>query len=298
MSRFYLGIDAGSSATKWALVDENGTEIKHGKGNPVDGHLYREESQGEWEIFLAELRKEITEPVSAIYAGVTGASDFPEENHQVAQLIRKYFSQSEVHVVMDVALGYRANVKDPKGIYLYAGTGSIAVYQDTNGRHRTVGGWGYLLGDEGAGYWIGISGLRAILAEIESGHHDSHLSSILGSDGKTPTFNEIKEIVYGSPRSKVAALAKDIINLSKNGDRKSLEIINLAAQELASLVVRTREVIGDAGGPVVFGGGIAKSSQEIVSEIENILGITVQVSSDDLSLDAARFAVEDFGATS
>jgi N-acetylglucosamine kinase-like BadF-type ATPase len=92
-------------------------------------------------------------------------------------------------------------------------------------------------------------------------------------------------------------LAKDIINLSKNGDRKSLEIINLAAQELASLVVRTREVIGDAVGPVVFGGGIAKSSQEIVSEIESILGITVQVSSDDLSLDAARFAVEDFGAT-
>jgi N-acetylglucosamine kinase-like BadF-type ATPase len=124
------------------------------------------------------------------------------------------------------------------------------------------------------------------------------LSSILASDEKTPTFNEIKEIVYGSPRSKVAALAKEIVNLSKKGDRKSLEIIKLAAQELASLVVRTREVIGDAAGPVVFGGGIAKSSQEIISEIESILGITLQVSSDDLSLDAARFAVEDFGSTS
>jgi N-acetylglucosamine kinase-like BadF-type ATPase len=96
----------------------------------------------------------------------------------------------------------------------------------------------------------------------------------------------------------VAALAKEIVNLSKKGDRKSLEIIKLAAQELASLVVRTREVIGKAAGPVVFGGGIAKSSQEIVSEIESILGITLQVSSDDLSLDAARFAVEDFGSTS
>jgi len=48
MSRHFLGIDSGSSATKWALVDESGKEIKRGKSISVDGHLYREESRINW----------------------------------------------------------------------------------------------------------------------------------------------------------------------------------------------------------------------------------------------------------
>jgi N-acetylglucosamine kinase-like BadF-type ATPase len=207
MSRHFLGIDSGSSATKWALVDESGNEIKRGKSISVDGHLYREESRINWAKLLDELIHELPDPIVAIYAGVTGASDYPEENQQIADLIISRFPQSKVHVVMDVALGYRANVSDPHGVYLYAGTGSIAVYKDIHGKHRTVGGWGYLLGDEGAGYWMGISALQEILSELELNTFDSRLGSIIASNGKTPTFNQVKELVYGSPRSEVAALA-------------------------------------------------------------------------------------------
>jgi N-acetylglucosamine kinase-like BadF-type ATPase len=78
---------------------------------------------------------------------------------------------------------------------------------------------------------------------------------------------------------------------------KSQRIIKSAAQELASLVERTRAVLGVNSGSVVFGGGIARASEEIVQEISAILGTPIEVSSDDLSLEAARFAVEDFSAT-
>jgi N-acetylglucosamine kinase-like BadF-type ATPase len=75
MSRHFLGIDSGSSATKWALVDESGKEIKRGKSISVDGHLYREESRINWAKLLDELLHELPDPIVAIYAGVTGASD-------------------------------------------------------------------------------------------------------------------------------------------------------------------------------------------------------------------------------
>lgn len=298
MSRYFLGIDAGSSATKWAIVNDDGKEITRGKSIPVDGHIYREESRNQWSEFLSEIHKKIQVPITAIYAGVTGASDFPEENLEIANVIKEQFPTARVDVVIDVALGYRANVRNQRGVYLYAGTGSIAVYKDARGRIRTVGGWGYLLGDEGAGYWIGISALREILAELENGKSESRLSSMITNNGQTPTFNQIKELVYGSPRKNVAALAKEVIDFAKAGDHKSLEIIKSAAQELAILVERTRAVIGDADGPVVFGGGIARASQEIVDEIARILGTTIEVSSEDLSHEAAQFAAQDFGATS
>lgn len=298
MSHYFLGIDAGSSATKWAVVDNGGKEITRDKSISVDGHIYRDETRKQWSRLLIEIKEKLQVPITAIYAGVTGASDFPEENLEIANLIKEQFPATRVDVVIDVALGYRANVWNPKGVYLYAGTGSIAVYKDSLGRIRTVGGWGYLLGDEGAGYWIGISALRAILAELENGRNDSRLISMIPNNGPTPTFNQIKELVYGSPRNKVAALAKEVIDLAKAGDQKSLEIIKSAAQELALLVERTRAVIGDADGPVVFGGGIARASQEIVDEIARILGATIEVSNEDLSLEAAQFAAQDFDATS
>ena len=298
MSHYFLGIDAGSSATKWAVVNDGGKEITRGKSISVDGHIYRDESRNQWKQFLSEIFEKIQVPITAIYAGVTGASDFPEENLEIANVIKEQFPTAHVHVVIDVALGYRANIRDSQGVYVYAGTGSITVYRDSIGRLRTIGGWGYLLGDEGAGYWIGISALRVILADLENGITDSRLSPIIANEGQTPTFNQIKELVYGSPRSKVAALAKEVIDLAKAGDEKSLEIIKSAAQELASLVERTRKVIGNTNGSVVFGGGIAQASQEIVDEMSRVLKTTIEVSSEDLSLEAAQFAAQDFSSTS
>ena len=134
--------------------------------------------------------------------------------------------------------------------------------------------------------------------DLENGITDSRLSSIIANEGQTPTFNQIKELVYGSPRSKVAALAKEVIDLAKAGDEKSLEIIKSAAQELASLVERTRKVIGNTNGSVVFGGGIAQASQEIVDEMSRVLKTTIEVSSEDLSLEAAQFAAQYFSSTS
>ncbi|MBU6353294.1 MAG: hypothetical protein KJS67_04555, partial [Actinomycetales bacterium] len=83
MSQYFLGIDAGSSSTKWALVDESGTQVQRGRGVPVDGHLYREESRDNWISFLTDLDTQIPQTITAIYAGVTGASDFPEENQAI-----------------------------------------------------------------------------------------------------------------------------------------------------------------------------------------------------------------------
>lgn len=298
MSKYFLGIDAGSSSTKWAVVDEHKTEIIRGKSAPVDGHLYNEESRKRISTFLTELHSEIKYPISAIYAGVTGASDLPEENYAIENVIKEYFADSKAKVVMDVALGYRSNVRDEVGIYIYAGTGSIAVYKDSKGSYRTVGGWGYLLGDEGAGYWIGIAALRAILFEIEKGEHNSRLIEIFRSEKDKVTFLRIKELVYGSARSEVAALAKEVLALANSGDEKAIEIAKQAAAELSTLVKRTQALVGSDRGQIIFGGGIAGASGALIQEMERILAKTIQISSEDLSLDAAHFAVEDFSSTS
>ena len=49
-----------------------------------------------------------------------------------------------------------------EGIACIAGTGSIAV-GIAAGREERCGGWGYLLGDEGSGYWVVREALRELV---------------------------------------------------------------------------------------------------------------------------------------
>ena len=48
-----------------------------------------------------------------------------------------------------------------EGVAVISGTGSMAWGRDRTGNEQRCGGWGYLLGDEGSGYWLALEGLRA-----------------------------------------------------------------------------------------------------------------------------------------
>ena len=293
----YLGIDAGSSSTKWDLIDEHGRSLARGLSGPVDGHVYREESRVRMERFLSELVKEIGTDLSGIYAGITGASDIKTENSEIVSLFKGVFPHSEIVVEIDVALGYQAHFAEKKGVYLYAGTGSIAMFQDKDGLIRANGGWGYLLGDEGAGYWIGREAIRTILLEIESHALDSQLQNILIGEVKEISRNEVIKFAFSRSRDEIAKLAKPVIHLANKGDSHAVEIVKAAVRHLAELTLRTEIIAELKGTGIVFGGGLAQSGGLLVSELERILERKIITSKDDLSSDAANFARMSFGAT-
>ena len=161
---YTLGIDGGATATKWALRKADGTFIE-GNSGPIDGHIYRSESKERLEKVLKEIKiASGSEIVTSIYAGLTGLGK--EGEAEVMQLIKKEFRQARVELALDIVLGYRANFDLGAGIFLYAGTGSIAIHISKSGEVIRSGGWGYLLGDEGAGYWIGREAIKIGRAHV------------------------------------------------------------------------------------------------------------------------------------
>jgi N-acetylglucosamine kinase-like BadF-type ATPase len=48
-------------------------------------------------------------------------------------------------------------------VAVLAGTGSISLARAADGRAGRAGGWGYLLGDEGGGFWLGREAIAALL---------------------------------------------------------------------------------------------------------------------------------------
>ena len=242
--------------------------------------------------------KEIGTDLSGIYAGITGASDVQTENSEIVSLFKGVFPHSEIVVEIDVALGYRAHFAERKGVYLYAGTGSIAIFQDKDGLIRANGGWGYLLGDEGAGYWIGREAIRAILLDIENDNLSSPLKSILFEHVKEISRNELIKFTFSHSREEIAKLAKPVIHLANEGNSRAVEIVKAAAHHLAELTLRTERLAHLQSTRIVFGGGIAQSGGLLISELERLLGREIFLSKDNLANEAAHLALREFGATS
>ena len=54
-------------------------------------------------------------------------------------------------------------ISNDVGIVVAAGTGSIVFGRNHRGETKRVGGWGYILGDEGGAYQIAVAGMRTEL---------------------------------------------------------------------------------------------------------------------------------------
>lgn len=282
----FLGIDAGASATKWALLDGEKV-VAAGRQPAMDAHLYREESVSRMYEVLKEISDATTNfSIDGILMGITGFSPKTE--------FQRYFAEAftaPVTVISDIELAYRANFADNEGVLIYAGTGSVAFTIGTDGRRLRIGGWGYLLGDEGAGYWIGREGLRAamyfidreVLPEVQTLE-----ASILAAINAT-NWAEVKSFVYGKDRNEMAALSRVVAKSAEDGDLTAQAIIKEAARHLAYLVHRAEDITGRENLAVKFAGGISQISG-VTNELQNLLGDRCTIAAADIALEAARLA--------
>ena len=282
----YLGIDAGASATKWALINENGL-ILSGQQEAMDGHLYRESSLARMQKVLSEIKAQIKElRVESVYMGITGVT----HDGSIQNQIRLVFD-CDSQIVSDIELAYRANFSEGNGILLYAGTGSVSFAIDEEGQTHQIGGWGYLLGDEGAGYWIGRESIRHALSVIESnaGRTPDSLATLVLKAMNASDWNSVKSFVYSQERAKIAALSAIVNMAAEKNDADAILILTKAAAHLAELVDRMDKQLVRKALPVTFTGGIS-NSQILYRELERYLRMRVTISSVDIALRAAELA--------
>lgn len=260
-----LGIDGGASSTKYAVLAEDGTVMEERRSGPLSGHVFSEEERAEARKALEQITPlKPHEPyiLGAIVAGITGLdSNTRQAGWFAAELARlSKLPPRRIQVFNDMDLAYRANFVPGKGILVYAGTGSVAYHIAEDGSIIRAGGHGYLIGDEGGGFWIGKTALRQLLRWQDSGLDvrnrplAQHLYRAIAGSG----WPEIREYVYGGGKRAVAALAPAVGGAAFDGDDAAREILARAGRELAELAFTLRNRLGDL--PVMLTGGALKVS--------------------------------------
>lgn len=256
---YVLGLDAGGTKTMAYLADADGAIVGEGRGGGANL-----QAQGELEVekvLHAVIESAIGDrPIrpSAVCLGIAGV-DRPEDDVIVRGILRRLGFRAHMLVVNDALVALVAGVGDAPGVVIISGTGSIAYGVNPAGFAARAGGWGYVLGDEGSGYWIGRQALRAVVREADGRGPKTRLSPlVLEHFGVAHAPGLVREVYdKGLRRHLIAALGPLVEQARAERDVVASEILREAADELsraAMSVVERLEMRGQAFRILLAGG--------------------------------------------
>src|SRR5215468_2613685 len=150
--------------------------------------------------------------------------------------LEKVLHSAMILIVNDALIALQAGIGDAPGIVVVSGTGSIAYGRNARGEAARAGGWGYVLGDEGSGYWIGRFALRAVVRHADGrGRETSLTSRLLGHFDLTGPSELIHKVYHQElAPSAIGALAHYVQEARDDGDLVAAVILDQAAEELAA----------------------------------------------------------------
>jgi len=124
------------------------------------------------------------------------------------------------------------------GIVVISRTGSIAAGMDSAGRYIRCGGWGYLLGDEGSSYDIGLQAIRAALREYDGRGESTRLTELIVKELGIENVEDLIRLAYIEKKldlGRISSLADLVIKAAIEGDHVARHILKRAAISLAEM---------------------------------------------------------------
>lgn len=275
---YFLGVDGGGSSLRIVVTDTNQhviARLETETANPsVIGWDEATKKLQNSILQVLESAKLTPQQIRGVGVGIAGAS----VKHSSDWLTRTctevlpdslIVPSSDVEVALVGAHGKRA------GGIIVAGTGSVGFYIDRDGNGVQIGGWGYLIGDEGSGYWIGRHAVSLL-----SYYFDGRLE-------RTPLIDNVinmLEIRSGaaliewlykqgkSPVREIAQLAPIILVRADAGDTQGYTIIQKAASALVDLARSVQKHLPESYNTIALYGGLLQNDTLLRREVITQLG--------------------------
>jgi glucosamine kinase len=167
-----LGLDIGATWTRALAVDTSGVRLGSGRAGGANPIAHGVATAAEHIASAVEqaLAGADAGSVAACVVGMAGASKVaadPAAAAQFDELWREAGLRCDVEIVGDVTAAFAAGCAEPDGSVLLAGTGAIAAMVADRRLAELRRGHGWLLGDEGSGFWIGRQAARVALIALD-----------------------------------------------------------------------------------------------------------------------------------
>ncbi len=229
---YFLGIDGGGSKTTAVVFNEKGEFICGACGESINYYsVGLENARIAMENIIGNLS------IKKFRCAVIGMSALNERatEEETERFCSGIINSESIIMDSDLFVALEAMDTDGECAAIISGTGSMAVCRNSDGSISHTGGWGYILGDEGSGYSIGLAGIKAAIRAAEKCAPETDL---LGECLDYFSINNIYDLIdlyYEKKvsRKKTAAFARPVSKCCENGDTVSKSILEFEAEQLS-----------------------------------------------------------------
>jgi N-acetylglucosamine kinase-like BadF-type ATPase len=227
--KLYAGIDGGQSSTTAVVGDAGGRVLGRGVAGPADeigcdarSTRLKDALEGALMAALddADLPKDTR--FEAVAAGVSGYAG-------ATAGVAPAFNAASARLMHDAPIAHAGALGGKPGVIAIAGTGSVVYGVAEDGRAVTVGGLGYVFGDEGSAFGIAR---RAIREADGNGALRRRVAAFFGVDSAL----DLARAMYAGrvSRDRVASFAMEML-AARDGtiDRIVDDEVGALAQQIA-----------------------------------------------------------------
>ncbi|MGI2293170.1 N-acetylglucosamine kinase [Paenibacillus sp. GXUN7292] len=268
---YVIGIDGGGTKTEVVIADLELTELHRFSAGAINLNGKSEAGvQQSFQDIASQMISRNMDWADCKYAaiGAAGISN-PLVKAQLEKFVREMGYTGPLTIVGDqvtALYGAHRAGKGSSGVILIAGTGSICFGKSKSGSMHRVGGFGYLLDDEGSGYSIGRDILSAVLQASDGRAEPTIFQQLVFEKLQLSTIQEIVGFVYAPSTSKgdIAAIAPLLSTALDAHDHAALKIADKSAASLVELVIPIMNQFGaEEGAPIAFAGSVLLKNNRI-----------------------------------
>lgn len=251
-----LAVDGDAERSDTVLFLPDGSVLAHVTGGPANpSDIGSERAVGNLRTMLEKILAPhggLSTTLQSVYVGFAGG--WVGDNQKRYYNILRGLLPDARHLdnSSDAINALTAGIGQQDGISLIAGIGSIALVRCC-GTINQVGGWGYLIGDEGSSFEMGRLGLRDALMAIDGRGDMTQLVSLFAYHIGKPVVQAVPEIYHGGKRY-IATLAPLVIQAAEEGDAVAARIVDTCTRQLARMLQTGSRYLYDAPYKVVMTG--------------------------------------------
>jgi glucosamine kinase len=273
-----LGGDLGGTSTRILVVGPDGHEYGRsvtGGGNPTTDPAGAAAALGD--ALRTALAGVDPAQVQVSVLGVAGGSAL--RTPAVATHFGRVWAAAgltcDPGYVPDLEVAFAGGTPAPDGAVLVAGTGAAAGSVVDRRLTRTADGHGWLLGDDGSGFWLGREAVRATLRTLDAGTPPGPLVEgvlrELDADrpGRDGQHDRVIQVVNSRPGVQLSALAPLVTAAYRAGDPQAQSIVERAAAALVATLALIRDPAEST--PIVLAGSLAGDGSPVGVELRTLL---------------------------
>lgn len=273
---YVIGVDGGGTKTTAILGSKKGELLAKREAGPSNYQVIGRENFKKLIISLIDnLIKDShikKSEISKISLGLAGVGR--ENEKREVRIILKNAGFDSI-VENDAVIALVGALGGKLGVVIIAGTGSIALGKNENNEIARAGGWGYILGDEGSGFYIGKNALIYALKEYDRRGEKTILTEMIKQNLKISNTEEVVPMVYSGKltRAGISDLAKLVFKAAKRGDKIANIILSKAGKELGLLAYAVIKRLKFKNKNIDIGlvGGIFKEKEYLLEPIKSVI---------------------------